>query len=203
LDESDKNGVDASYHILGTGFWPLNPPTTNFTPPQLVVQTYERFTRFYNNKHQGRKLTWLWQLCKGEVKANYLKVANLKTSPTFQVSTYQMAIMLLFNDNETVTYDEIAEATALNKETLDPSLSVFIKAKVLLTQPEGAKPESGTTYKLNTGFKTKKVKINLNIGIKSEQKAEAEDTHKTIEEDRKLLIQVCTLLLIPSYRKFC
>ena len=69
---------------------------------------------------------------------------------------------------------------------------VFIKAKVLLAQPEGAKPESGTSYKLNTGFKTKKVKMNLNIGIKSEQKAEAEDTHKTIEEDRKLLIQVCT-----------
>ena len=76
------------------------------------------------------------------------------------------------------------------KETLDPSLSVFIKAKVLHAQPEGAKPESGTTYKLNTGFKTKKVKMNLNIGIKSEQKAEAEDTHKTIEEDRKLLMQV-------------
>jgi cullin 1 len=62
----------------------------------------------------------------------------------------------------------------------------------LLAQPEGAKPESGTVYKLNTGFKTKKVKMNLNIGIKSEQKAEAEDTHKTIEEDRKLLMQVRT-----------
>jgi cullin 1 len=154
------------------------------------VQTYERFARFYNHKHQGRKLTWLWQLCKGEVKANYCKVVGSKASPTFQVSTYQMAIMLLFNDSDTVSYDDIAEATKLNKETLDPSLSVFIKAKVLHAQPEGAKPESGTTYKLNTGFKTKKVKMNLNIGIKSEQKAEAEDTHKTIEEDRKLLMQV-------------
>ena len=196
LDEADlKTNVDASYHILGTGFWPLNPPTTPFTPPQLIVQTYDRFARFYNHKHQGRKLTWLWQLCKGEVKANYCKVAQLKTSPTFQVSTYQMAIMLLFNDSESVTYDEIAEATKLNKETLDPSLNVFIKAKVFLAQPEGAKPESGTTYKLNTGFKTKKVKMNLNIGIKSEQKAEAEDTHKTIEEDRKLLMQVCVNML--------
>ena len=204
LDDSDlKTSVDASYHILGTGFWPLNPPTTPFTPPQLIVQTYDRFARFYNHKHQGRKLTWLWQLCKGEVKANYCKVANLKTSPTFQVSTYQMAIMLLFNDSDTVSYDDIAESTKLNKETLDPSLGVFIKAKVLLAQPEGAKPESGTSYKLNTGFKTKKVKMNLNIGIKSEQKAEAEDTHKTIEEDRKLLIQACTHRLRFSLLTSC
>jgi cullin 1 len=199
LDEADmKSNVDASYHILGTGFWPLNPPTTPFTPPQLIVTTYDRFARFYNHKHQGRKLTWLWQLCKGEVKANYCKVLNSKASPTFQVSTYQMAIMLLFNDSDTVTYDEISEATKLNKETLDPSLGVFIKAKVLIAQPENAKPESGTTYKLNTAFKTKKAKMNLNIGIKSEQKAEAEDTHKTIEEDRKLLMQVC----IPTFPLF-
>ena len=198
LDDADlKTSIDASYHILGTGFWPLNPPTTPFTPPQLIVATYDRFSRFYNHKHQGRKLTWLWQLCKGEVKANYSKVAQSKASPTFQVSTYQMAILLLFNDSDTVSYDEIAEATKLNKETLDPSLGVFLKAKILIAQPEGGKLESGTTYKLNLTYKTKKAKMNLNIGIKSEQKAEAEDTHKTIEEDRKLLMQVCTTIQPP------
>ena len=86
--------------------------------------------------------------------------------------------------------DEIAEATKLDKDTLDPSIGVFIKAKVLIAEPEGAKPETGTSYKLNYGFKPKKIKINLNIAIKGEQKQEAEDTHKTIEEDRKLLMQV-------------
>jgi cullin 1 len=202
LDADDlKSAIDATYHVLGTGFWPLNPPTTPFTPSQVLVQTYERFGRFYNHKHQGRKLTWLWQLCKGEMKANYLKVQGTKVSPTFQVSTYQMAIMLLFNDSDTLSYDDIAQATALNKETLDPSLGVFIKAKILLAEPEGAKPESGTNYKLNTGFKTKKMKMNLNIGIKSEQKQEAEDTHKTIEEDRKLLMQSAIVRIMKSRKK--
>jgi cullin 1 len=196
LDEADlKSSVDATYHILGTGFWPLTPPQTHFTPPQLIVQTYERFSRFYNNKHQGRKLSWLWHLCKGEVKANYCKVAGQKASPTLQVSTYQMAILLLFNDSDSVTYDEIAEATKLGKETMDPSIGVFLKAKVLTAEPEGAKTESGTTYKLNLGWKAKKIKMNLNIAIKAEQKQEAEDTHKTIEEDRKLLMQVCSHLI--------
>jgi len=186
-----KSFIDASYNILGTGFWPLSPPTTTFTPPQLIVQTYERFARFYNNKHQGRKLTWLWHLSKGEIKANFCKVSGQKVSPTFQVSTYQMAILLPFNDSDTVSYDEIAEVTKLDKGTLDPSIAVFVKAKVLIPEPEGAKPDSGTTYKLNTAFRAKKVKMNFNIAIKGEQKQEAEDTHKTIEEDRKLLMQVC------------
>lgn len=189
LDPTDiKNSIDSEYKILGTGFWPLQPSTTPFAPPQEIVRTYERFQNFYITKHSGRKLTWLWHLCKGEMRANYVKMN--KVPYTFQVSTYQMAILLLFNESEIVSYDEITDATKLNKETLDPSIAIMLKAKVLTAQPEGAGQESGTSYKLNHGFKNKKVKVNLNITIKAEQKQEIDDTHKTIEEDRKMLIQV-------------
>ena len=75
LDAADlKNAIDAYYSILGTGFWPLQPSTTPFAPPQEIVRTYERFGHFYATKHSGRKLTWLWHLCKGEIKANYAKL---------------------------------------------------------------------------------------------------------------------------------
>ena len=43
---------------------------------------------------------------------------------------------------------------------------------------------------------SKKVRIQLNLPVKSEQKIEVEDTHKTVEEDRKLLMQVSNLLII-------
>jgi len=189
LDEEDlKKAVDPNYHVLGTGFWPLSPPNTAFIPPQEIVKTYTRFQSFYFDKHNGRKLTWLWQLCKGEVKANYIK--GVKVPHTFMVSTYQMAILLLFNDADVVTYEDAQKATALSPDWLDPSLGVFVKAKVLIPSPENGKPEAGTSYTLNYNFKSKKVKVNLNIAVKSEQKQEVEDTHKTIEEDRKLLMQV-------------
>ena len=189
LDDDDlKKAVDSNYHVLGTGFWPLSPPNTAFIPPQEIVKTYTRFQSFYFDKHNGRKLTWLWQLCKGEVKANYIK--NVKVPYTFMVSTYQMAILLLFNDADVVTYEDAQKATALSSDWLDPSLGVFVKAKVLIPSPENGKPEPGTSYTLNYNFKSKKVKVNLNIAVKSEQKQEVEDTHKTIEEDRKLLMQV-------------
>ena len=196
-DEDYKKVIDSSYHILGTGFWPLSPPNTNFIPPSDIVKTYNRFQTFYYDKHSGRKLTWLWQLCKGEVKANYVK--NAKVPYTFMVSTYQMAILLLFNDSDVVSYEDIQRATALSQEHIDPNLGVFVKAKVLLPQPENAKPEPGTNYTLNYNFKNKKIKVNLNITVKAESKQEVEDTHKTIEEDRKLLMQVSFLFQVPLF----
>ena len=187
-DEDYKRTVDSNYQILGNGFWPLTAPNTNFIPPADIVKTFNRFQTFYYDKHSGRKLTWLWQLCKGEVKANYVK--NAKIPYTFMVTTYQMAILLLFNDQDEISYDEITNATALSPEHIDASLGIFVKAKVLLPSPEGAKTVPGTKYSLNYNFKNKKFKVNLQINTKSETKQEVEDTLKTIEEDRKLLMQV-------------
>ncbi|THX02615.1 Cullin-domain-containing protein [Aureobasidium pullulans] len=197
LDEADrKTAIDSYYNILGTGFWPLQPSNTPFTPPQDIARTYERFQNYYLSKHGGRKLTWLWHLCKGEIRANYVRMN--KVPYTFQVSTYQMAILLLFNDSDTVTYDEMSEATKLNKDTLDPSVAIMLKARVLTAKPDGAGQQSGTTYTLNQGFKNKKLKVNLNIAIRSEQKQEVEDTHKTIEEDRKMLMQSAIVRIMKS-----
>jgi cullin 1 len=190
-EPGDTKRVDATYSILGTGFWPLSAPGTDFTPPAEIVKAYERFNSFYGQKHNGRKLTWLWQLCKGEVKANYCK--NTKTPYTFQVSTYQMAILLLFNESDKNSYETIAEATRLATDVLDPSIGILVKAKVLTMIPEGGdKVGPGKMLHLNYDFKSKKIRVNLNIGIKSEQKQEIDETHKTIEEDRKLLMQVST-----------
>ena len=181
--------VDSTFAILGTGFWPLTPPSTHFNPPQEIAAEIERFGLFYKHKHDGRKLTWLWHLCKGEIKAGYCK--NSKTPYTFQVSVYQMAILLLFNEKDTFKYEDILSATQLSSEVLDQALAVILKAKVLLMSgSSGEKPGPGKVFKLNYDFKSKKIRVNLNLGGIKESKQEEAETNKTIEEDRKLVLQV-------------
>jgi cullin 1 len=103
-----------------------------------------------------------------------------------------MAILLLFNEKDTYSYEDMLSATQLSKEVLDQALAVILKAKVLIMSgAAGEKPGAGKTFKLNYDFKSKKIRVNLNLGGIKEAKQEEAETNKTIEEDRKLVLQVC------------
>ena len=47
--------------------------------------------------------------------------------------------------------------------------------------PEGSNYNKDTKFQLNYDFKHKKIRVNLNVPRKAEQKQEVDDTHKTIE----------------------
>ncbi|CAJ0765819.1 20181_t:CDS:10, partial [Entrophospora sp. SA101] len=79
-----------------------------------VERTFQRFKIFYQNKHSGRKLNWLFHLSKGELKANYLKAT--KTGYTFQVSTYQMGILLQYNKDTSYSFEELSQSTDLSTD---------------------------------------------------------------------------------------
>jgi cullin 1 len=93
-----------------------------------------------------------------------------------------MGILLQYNSELTYTFEQLQKLTNLSEDTLNGNLKLFLKAKVLLSQ-DGK-------FVLNTEFKNKKIRLNLNLTIRSEQKAEIEETHKDVEEDRKFVIQV-------------
>ncbi|KAN0060623.1 ubiquitin ligase (cullin) of SCF [Thecaphora frezii] len=189
--QHDKSKLDIDFYalVLANGFWPLQAPTTNFSIPTELLPTYERFQRYYGAKHSGRKLTWLWQLSKNEIKANYLS-----QKIQFGTSTFQTAVLLQFNESESLTGEELRTATGLNEATLKPVLAMLVKAKVLLLEAES------DTYSINEGFKSKKLRVNLNLPIKAEQKAESNEVMKTVDEDRRLLLQA-TIVRIMKARK--
>ena len=143
----DDTGADVTFTVmvLGTNFWPLNAPAHDFTIPREILHTYERFTRYYQNKHSGRKLTWLWNYSKNELRTNTLNQKYI-----LMTSSYQMAVLIQYNNNDSLSLDELIQATGITKDLLVQVVGVLVKAKVLV---EGDTEQ----YDFNPNFKSRKV----------------------------------------------
>ena len=123
----DDMDINFSIMVLGTNFWPLNPPGHEFIIPADILPVYDRFTKYYQQKHSGRKLTWLWNYSKNELRTNYLGQRYI-----FMTSSYQMAVLTQYNDNDSLSLDELAAATSISKDLLKQVLASLTKAKVLI-----------------------------------------------------------------------
>ncbi|KAG9315923.1 hypothetical protein JVU11DRAFT_3574 [Chiua virens] len=100
---------------------------------------------------------------------------------------------LQYNNHDTLSLEELQTATAISKDILVQVLSLLVKAKILVN-------EETDQYDLNPNFKSKKIRVNLNQPIKAEVKAESSEVLKTVDEDRKYVIQA-TIVRIMKARK--
>ncbi|KAK0527203.1 ubiquitin ligase (cullin) of SCF [Tilletia horrida] len=183
----DKAELDIDFYclVLANGVWPLSQTTTDFVIPTELQPSYKRFEGFYSNQHSGRKLQWCWHLSRNDIRTS-----GFNQKYVFQVSTFQAAILLQFNTSDTLTFDEIQKATGLAPNTLKGNLALLVKAKVL--------QEVDESYSVNNGFKSKKLRVNLNLPIKSEQKTESKDVMKTVDDDRRLLLDACIVRIMKA-----
>jgi len=198
-DKHTDLGVDFSVLVLATGSWPLQPPSTNFSIPKELQACEQLFQKFYQAQHSGRKLNWLHQLSKGEIKTRYLPSA--KAGYTLQTSTYQMGVLLQFNNEESMTCEELQIATQLTDAALKTTLLSLSKAKVLEMEPADEEIEKTHKFSLNKGFKNKRTKVNINIPVPQQVKDDTDNTHKTVEEDRKLQIQAAIVRIMKTRKR--
>ena len=153
-ENSLQLGCDFSVLVLTSGAWPLSTPTTSFNAPIELHTCEQEFQKYYTKKYQGRRLHWLHQQSKGELKA--VGFAN-KSVYTFQCSTYQMGILLLFNDKSRLTFVGIRDATQLSDDVLKGTLKTLLKVRVLLCDPklsaENPKLTDAHRFAVNPNFK--------------------------------------------------
>jgi len=117
-------GADISVTVLTTGFWPI-PAAPKCILPKAVSQIADEFQGYYLQKQSGRKLTWQTNLGTAEVRATFEKGKK-----DLLIHTYQMFIMMLYNNTLSLTYEEIKKATNIPDQELERHLLSLAHPKV-------------------------------------------------------------------------
>lgn len=184
-------GLNFSILVLQAGAWPLgqsNLPT--FAIPQELEKSVSEFEKFYNKKYSGRKLTWMHSLCTAELKLNYLKKSYIVT-----MGSFQMAILLMFNDSETVSYKEISRHTQLSEKEMPKQIQSLVDAKLL--NVEGA-VSTESSLQLNMAYANKRTKFKITAAVQKETTQEIEQTRSAVDEDRKMYIQAAIVRIMKA-----
>ncbi|WVZ73666.1 hypothetical protein U9M48_021949 [Paspalum notatum var. saurae] len=153
------DGPTLDVHILTTGSWPTQPsPPCNL--PTEILTVCEKFRAYYLGTHNGRRLTWQTNMGTADIKATFGKGQKHELN----VSTYQMCVLMLFNNADGLTYKDIERDTEIPASDLKRCLQSLacVKGKnVLRKEPMSKDISEDDTFYFNDKFTSKLVKVKI------------------------------------------
>ncbi|XP_071416012.1 cullin-2 isoform X1 [Pithys albifrons albifrons] len=187
-------GISFQIYVLQAGAWPLTQaPSSTFAIPQELEKSVQMFELFYSQHFSGRKLTWLHYLCTGEVKMNYLCKPYVA-----MVTTYQMAVLLAFNNSETVSYKELQDSTQMNEKELTKTIKSLLDVKMINHDSDKEDIEAESTFSLNMNFSSKRTKFKITTSMQKDTPQEMEQTRSAVDEDRKMYLQAAIVRIMKA-----
>ncbi|CAA84695.2 Cullin-1 [Caenorhabditis elegans] len=198
-DMLGQKSVEFNVLVLSSGSWPTF-PTTPITLPQQLSKTIEIFGQFYNEKFNGRRLTWVYSQSRGEITSTAFPKKYV-----FTATTAQMCTMLLFNEQDSYTVEQIAAATKMDEKSAPAIVGSLIKNLVLKADTELQKEDEvpmTATVSLNKAYMNKKVRVDLSkFTMKQDAVRDTENVQKNVEEDRKSVISACIVRIMKTRKR--
>lgn len=183
-------GAEFSVLVLTAGAWPLpQAASTAFNIPLELERCIPTFQDFYHSRHSGRKLTWLYHFSRGDVRLTYLPKRY-----ELQLTVYQVAVLLLFNSEDSLSFAQIRQQTQLGEHELLRLLKSLVDVKVI-TSPTLTRD---SVFELNMGFSSKRMKLKVSGPVQAETPAERQETSQQIVEDRQMYLQALVVRIMKT-----
>ncbi|EDO35660.1 predicted protein [Nematostella vectensis] len=186
--------MDMVVSILTMGYWPTYLPMDVHLPTEMV-HYQETFKKFYLAKHSGRKLQWQNTLGHCVVKADFSEVKK-----ELQVSLFQTLVLLMFNEGNEYSLEDIKQATGVEDGELRRTLQSLAcgKARVIKKRPQSKDIEDGDIFTFNKEFKHKLIRIKINQVQMKETPEENVNTTERVFQDRQYQIDAAIVRIMKT-----
>lgn len=170
-------GVEFSALILTKLCWPEIPGSVSDVqlPTQFCTILDEFAAKYYlsNDKFKDRVLDWsLYTLHQVEIVAQFENGAK-----ELNLNVLQAAIVLLFNERDSYTIEELIQQTNIDEKLIRRVL-------VSLTEKYPILVASGSTYRYNSDFKDKNTKLKIPFIREKEMASMDQNSLRAIERNR-------------------
>lgn len=122
------------------------------------------------------------------------------------VTTHQMCILMLYNDRDIYSYQELAEKTQIPEKDLTRALMSLAMGKqnqrILVKHPKTKEIEPGNQFTINDSFTSKLIRVKIQaITCRGESEPELKETRSKVEEDRKHEIEAAIVRIMKARKQ--
>eukprot|EP00005_Dracoamoeba_jomungandri_P002557 CAMPEP_0174254846 /NCGR_PEP_ID=MMETSP0439-20130205/4193_1 /TAXON_ID=0 /ORGANISM="Stereomyxa ramosa, Strain Chinc5" /LENGTH=744 /DNA_ID=CAMNT_0015336711 /DNA_START=181 /DNA_END=2415 /DNA_ORIENTATION=- len=186
--------IDVNVFVLRTGYWP------NYTPievklPKKLAECQEVFREFYVSKYSGKRLFWQNTLGHCVLKATFAQGKK-----ELFVSLFQTVVLMLFNETNSLSYEDISDATGIEPKELKRTLLSLACGRVrpLVKRPKGKTVEPKDTFIFNSKLRHKYFRIKINSIQLQETPEENKKTKEGVFQDRQYQIDAAVVRIMKT-----
>lgn len=192
-----SSSIDLTVNVLTMGYWPTYTPM-EVKLPNFLLKHQKNYEKFYFNKKHGRKLQWQPNLGHCTLIAVFEQGKN-----ELLVSLFQALVLLLFNEKDEITYEDIFEETKIEHVELKRTLQSLAcgKVRVLMKEPKGKDVIEGDRFIFNSKFKHQLYKIKINQVQLKETQEEQSMTEERVFQDRQYQIDAAIVRIMKTRKK--
>ncbi|PWO00002.1 Cullin-domain-containing protein [Tilletiopsis washingtonensis] len=200
-DKATRQGegeqFELSVHVLTAAQWPTYPPVDLRLPADMSA-SLERFRTFYTGRNAGRRVAWAHSLGTLSLKAVLPRAGEKE----LHVSLFQALVLLLFNDEERLSFGQIRERVGLEEKELRRTLQSLacgqIPTRVLRKEPQGKDVNDSDEFVVNPSLKNERGRIRINQIQMAETAEEQTSTRERVMFDRNMLLDAAVVRIMKA-----
>jgi cullin 1 len=187
---------DFNVNVLTMGTWPMTIKEP-FIPPTVFMTAQNIFKKFYDTKFERRVLNWSY------LQGSTVQLlGHFNQQKLFDSTTIQASILLMYNNVDSLKFEDILNELGLTPDTLKKTLNSLIMSNLLVREEEGSVDQvdwEKSNYKFNTSFEHKLYKIKLQPPRLNQN--EVTKNQLKIESDRTFILDAVIVRIMKSKKQ--